>query len=82
MAFLPCLGLTFQGDILSQIADSPIQVSDVAHFPTAVSCAAFSAADEEGVPICPQVLMLSGLIAYASLPPLFEAREDDRRGAA
>ena len=33
MAFVPCLGLTFQGDILTQIAENPISVSSVPRSP-------------------------------------------------
>ena len=29
-----------------------------------------------------QAIALSGLILYASLPPLFDSREDDRRGVS
>eukprot|EP00960_Hanusia_phi_P074039 768138-Hanusia_phi.AAC.2 len=53
LAFPLAVGETFNGDLLSQIADHPIKV-----------------------------LLLCALVTYASLPPLFEARTDDRRGAS
>lgn len=53
IAFPIGLTQTFNGDLLDQIAEHPVQA-----------------------------LLLSGIILYASLPPLFDARTDDRRGVS
>jgi hypothetical protein len=53
VAFIIGLGETFNGDILTQLAEHPVKA-----------------------------MILAGFITAASLPPVFDARTEDRRGIA